>query len=374
MKNLDTKLYYNWNKLDNNSTPVVFAAASAVNCDGPCTNQLYSYDKNNAGIEAIYRFNRANRLSGGWDWLDINQTRIDYDDVRYNRFWAEYKNTALDNVTARIKYQYVQRRSNFLLGDAGTGPNDPVYINRFIARFDNSDANQNQVKLVVDWSPLPLLDLSFEGIWKTNDYDNTVLGRTKDNRQEVFATLSYGPPNLRLTLIGDYEWVKYDSYHRNIGDSNLPDAFNPFAMANSSNYNWSATNDDNNWLIGAALDWVVNDKFTLKGSVYYFRSDGTSDVVSQNNFGNPQPIDAYDNWKQTSLNLKGIYTHDKNWSFTAGYAYNQYRYSDIAYNGYQYTVPYPGVTTSTTQSYLNGYRAFVNSDTNILYILATYKF
>jgi len=78
--------------------------------------------------------------------------------------------------------------------------------------------------------------------------------------------------------------------------------------------------------------------------------------------------------KQTSLNLKGVYTLDKNWSFTGGYAYNKYDYSDIAYNGYQYTIPYPGVTSSTTQSYLNGYRAFTNSDQNIFYILATYRF
>jgi MtrB/PioB family decaheme-associated outer membrane protein len=374
VKNLDTKLYYNWYKLDNESTPIVFAAASAVSCDGPCTNQLYSYTKNNAGIEAVYRFNRANRLSGGYDYLDVNQTRVDYDDVRYNRLWIEYKNTSLENVTGRIKYQYVERRSNFLLGNAGTGPNDPVYINRFIARFDNSDANQNQVKAVIDWSPLPLLDTSFEAIYRNNDYTGTVLGRTKDNRYELFATISYGPPTLRFTFIGDYEWVKYDSYHRNIGDSALPEAFNPFAAPNSQNYNWAATNKDDNWLLGVAVDWVATEKLTMKGSVYYFRSDGTSDIASQNNFGNPQPISAYDDWKQTSLNLKAVYAFDKNWSFTGGYAYNRYRYSDIAYNGYQYTIPYPGVTTSTSQSYLNGYRAFVNSDANIFYILATYKF
>ncbi len=51
------------------------------------------------------------------------------------------------------------------------------------------------------------------------------------------------------------------------------------------------------------------------------------------------------------------------------------RYScTYAYEYECYTVPYPGVTTSTTQSYLNGYRAFVNTDANIFYILATYKF
>jgi hypothetical protein len=86
------------------------------------------------------------------------------------------------------------------------------------------------------------------------------------------------------------------------------------------------------------------------------------------------PINAYDNWKQTSLNLKAVYALNKNWSFTGGYAYERSRYSDIAYDGYQYTVPFPAVTNSTTQSYLNGYKAFTNADANIFYVLATFKF
>jgi len=374
-KNFDTKIYYNWYKLDNESTEVQFAAASALNCDGPCENHLYSYTKKNAGVEGIYRFDRANRLSGGWDYLDIDQNRIDYDVVTYNKLWVEYKNTSLDNLSARVKYQYVDRRSNFLLGDVGTGPNDPVYLNRYIARFDNSPGNLNQLKATVDWSPAPLLDVTVEGIWRSNKYTETVLGRTKDERQEIFATLSYGDPrSWRITLMGDYEWVKYDSYHRNISDGALSSAYDPFAPPNSSNYNWSATNKDDNWLVGIGLDWIVNDRFTIKGSLLYFQSDGSSDVISQNNFGSPIPITAYDDWKQTSLNIKGIYVIDKRWSVTGGYAYNRYRYEDIAYNGYQYTIPYPAVTNNTGQSYLNGYRAFTNADANIFYLLATFKF
>jgi hypothetical protein len=96
--------------------------------------------------------------------------------------------------------------------------------------------------------------------------------------------------------------------------------------------------------------------------------------MSQNNFGNPLPINAYDNWKRTSLNLKGIYLLDKQWSITGGYAYERTRYSDIAYDGYQYTIPFPAASNNTGQSYLNGYRAFTNANANIFYVLATFKF
>ena len=81
-----------------------------------------------------------------------------------------------------------------------------------------------------------------------------------------------------------------------------------------------------------------------------------------------------DNWKRTSLNLKAIYALNKSWSFTGGYAYERTRYNDIAFDGYQYTIPFPAVTNITGQSCLNGDRAFTNANANIFYVLATFKF
>jgi len=186
---------------------------------------------------------------------------------------------------------------------------------------------------------------------------------------------------MRVTLMGDYEWVKYDSYHRNIGGGScssngvpFPNCFDPNTPPNSFAYNYSAANKDTNWLIGLGLDWQATDQFLVKASLLYFRSDGSSDVVSQMNFGSPLPIRQYDNWKNTAINIKGIYTLNKQWSLTGGYAYNKTDYSDIAYNGYQYTIPFPGVTNNFGQSYLNGYRAFTNGDYNLVYLLATFHF
>jgi len=88
----------------------------------------------------------------------------------------------------------------------------------------------------------------------------------------------------------------------------------------------------------------------------------------------PVGPDADDDTKRTSINLKGIYSYDKNWSFTLGYAYERWRYSDAGYNGYQYTIPFPAVSNNTSQSYLNGYLAFNNYNANIVFLRATYKF
>jgi hypothetical protein len=374
-KGVDTHVYYNWHKLDNNSTQLVFAAGTPVDCSGPCDSTLYSYRKNNIGLDGIWRFSPGNRLAGGYDYLDTHQNRIDYDDVRYNKLWAEYKNTQMDTLSLRFRYQYLQRRSDFLLSNAGTGPNDPEYLNRFISRFDNADMNQNYFKFVGDWTPAPLWDASVEATLKKNEYPGTVLGRTRDTRYELFGNLSFGDfATMRVTFMADYEWVKYDAFHRNISDLAAPTAYDPNSAPTSSNYNWSSKNKDDNWLVGVGLDWQAAEKILVKGSISYFKSDGSANVDSQNNYGNPLPIQAFDDWKQAQVNLKAIYTFSKRWSFTAGYAYDKVEYSDIAYDGYQYTIPSPGVTNNPQQSYLSGYRAFPNSSVNIFYVLATMHF
>jgi len=112
----------------------------------------------------------------------------------------------------------------------------------------------------------------------------------------------------------------------------------------------------------------------IKASVLYYKTDGTADMASQGNFGNPLPIHDYDTTETTSLNLKGIYSINKNWSVTAGYSYEKYKYSDVRFNGYQYTIPFPGVTNNASQSYLNGYNAFTPYEANIYYLVATYHF
>ena len=260
--------------------------------------------------------------------------------------------------------------------------NDPAFIERFVGRFDLMNLDQNAVKVALDWSPLPLLDLSAEYTWKDNKYKDQILGRNKDTRDEVYLAAYWGDPNVvRLTVYGDWENVKYDSFHRNVDASPCsaatgPNCYDPnrSEAANASAYNWSATSKDRNYSIGVGVDWPAMDRLMVKASYLYFKTDGSADMSSENNFGNPLPITAFDDSKKQSFNLKGIYTVNKNWSVTAGYAYEKYEYSDQRYDGYQYTIPFPPVTNNASQSYLSGYNAFTPYNANIFYGLVTYRF
>jgi cytolysin (calcineurin-like family phosphatase) len=366
---------------------VVFPAASIVNCSGgPCENDLFHFTKNNAGFDVYWRFLPNNRVGGGYDYLETKENRVDYDNVKDNKFFLEWKNTSLPNLSARVKYTYLQRRSDYLLGNSGVDANDPAFLARFTSAFDSSDLDRNEIKVTGDWSPMPMLDFSLEYNWRDNNYKNINLGRTSDKRDSIYLSGGYGDvTRLRVTAFGDWENIHYDSSHRNVSVGSCPstsgtppvtivNCFDPSTPPNSNAFNWSARNKDKNWVVGAGLDWQAMERLLIKGSVLYYETDGSADISSQNNFGNPLPITAYDDTKRTSVNLKGIWTYDKNWSFTLGYAYERWRYNDAGYDGYQYTIPFPGVTTNTSQSYLNGYNAFNNYEANIFYLLANYKF
>ena len=159
-------------------------------------------------------------------------------------------------MTARLKYSYLNRSSDFLLGNAGVDANDPAYLQRFVRAFDLANLTQNRVKLTADWSPADSLGLAAEYLYKDNNYKDTPLGRTGDTRNEVFLNVTYGlPSSWRMSLFGDYEHIKYDSDHRNVGVGSCdattgPNCFDPSSPPSSSSYNWTANVKNTNWLIG----------------------------------------------------------------------------------------------------------------------------
>jgi hypothetical protein len=387
-RQVDTKLYYNYYDKKNDSTQVTFANCSVATAAPftSCQNELFGYRRNNAGGEAGYRFDGANRLVGVIDYNYTDQDRADYPNTTTWTYGAEWRNNSLDWLGSRFGVSYITRRSDFALGSAGSSANVDLFLERYVARFDLSNVDQTRVKLVLDSSPMPLLDLGLEGYWKWNNYkDNNfgfspVIGRKYDTRQEYYASVAYGDPNaFRVMLFGDIEFIQYDSYHRNIGTGSpcpgtAPNCFNPNTPPNSTAYNWSATNYDTNWALGLGTDWKPLERLTVKGSAIWSRTQGWADIVSQNNFGNPFPIRSYDTTSKVTLNLKGIYQYTKNWEFTGGYAYETYKYSDDQYNGYQYVVMAGTNPTFSGTSYLSGYYAFQNYSANILYAMAKYKF
>jgi MtrB/PioB family decaheme-associated outer membrane protein len=372
MRRVDTRLFYNYRKKDNNSTQLVFtpATTSGLACSGgPCDPHLFGYTKHNPGIELYYRLNPANRLGAGYEYEHTDRDeRRDFPNSQEHKVFAEWKNSSLDWVDTRVRYQYMQRR--------GGWANHPVLdaIDAFVRRYDAAPVDQHQFKLRFDTAPMPLVDLSFDLILKHNDYKETILGRTKDWRQEYYVTAGYGDiNNFRVHAFADLEIVKLDSFHRVGG--NAATANPALGFTSASNFNWTADNDDKSWQLGLGATWKQFQRLTWHTNLLYVKTKGDADFSvpgAPPGFVGPGgllPVHL-DHTRRISANLKGVYQHDRNWTFTGGYAYERYKYSDIGYDGFTYVLP----PLTSAASYFTGENAFQPYTAHIFYVVGQYKF
>jgi hypothetical protein len=393
MRRLDTRVYYKYFSRSNSSTEISFdvpltttglvcaeeGTTSSANVSVACKSDRYGFIKHNPGLEAGYRVTHGNRLSAGYDFLHTARNRFDTENTRENKVSVQWSNTSLDALTARFKYQYLYRRSDFLIDDAGFDATSTFYLERFNRSFDVANLNQHLIKAYFDWTLFKLFDFGFEAYYKNNKYKDLTLGRTNDDRSEFYGSVSYGDPEkFRATLFGDVEFINYDSYHRTINattcPASSPNCFDPNSPPTTTAYNWGANLEDTNWTVEFAADWPLTSRLTIKGSAIVQETKGNVDFQSQTlEDGTPAallfPINAYDNIKRRSVNPRAVYLPTKHVEVTIGYAYEKYEYSDDQFNGYQYTVG-----SGTTTSYLSGIYAFPDYTAHLVYGTMRYIF
>ncbi len=240
VSNVESRVYYYWTKLENNSSEVTYGNApttalpSGLGCGnflspttgiptqivGNCEPDLFAYTKNEIGFDVWWRFAKGQRLGFGYDYLKLDQDRIDYSGATNNKVFVEYKNTMLDTVSGRLKYQYLKRdgHRNDPGLDVNGGANNPEYLANFTSAYDMQSSTTNQVKLNLDWQPMQLLALSFEANWVKQNFDDVTYGRNNNDRQAYYLNGAWGDPNkFLINAFGDWEQVKYPSSHRYIG-------------------------------------------------------------------------------------------------------------------------------------------------------------
>jgi hypothetical protein len=369
----------------------------------------------NVGVDGGYKVNTGNRLGLGLDWTKVNPERPDFDNVKDARWTLEWRNTALESLTARVKYTNLHRRADFLEANSGANPNFAAYLDRFVRRFDMNNLDQDTWKVVLDWTPKENLDLGFETILKNNKYQQVTFGRTGDKRNEYYVTATYTvPDSWSATLFADWENIQYDGSYRQIGNLNsldgTPGTTNPLTTAagvniydpntapicagNAAfpagtlpqnfvggpgcNFNWNSKVKSGNRSLGGAVDFPVTRGLKIRASLWLEKSDGSADFASQQNFGVPLNIPKYDAYSKTAFNLRAMYPMNKNWDLTVGYAYEKVTRDDTQYDNYQNVVWVGGnVITgaaNSTPNYLAGTYANPNYTANVLFVTARYNF
>lgn len=388
-KQLDSRIYWTDYKKDNNSNTISYMQSSSA---GVLTRyaQAYAYSNNfrkrDLGVDLGYRVNRANKVSGGMDYMHTERSRDDFDQTRDKKYYAEWKNTGWDLLSTRLKYQYMQRRSNNVATEDPAVHADPDtrLIEHVFARFDVANNNQSLVKASLESSPRQFLDLGLDMIVKQNKYQQIQLGRTQDTRQQYTLTVGFGDPNsFRVNAFADWEKVLFDMNERFIPRTGAQN-FNPnvplfvagATPISTYSYNWTSRNRDTNWSLGVGADWVQSEKLKFNGSLLYAKTTGLAEYKSVNDIGTPANVPGssslnMDNTTKKSLNLKAVYKLDKQWTLNGGFAWEKYTFGSDLYAGYNYTAV---STANVGSAYLSGAGYAPDYSVRILYLTGSYKF
>lgn len=353
---LDTELYYRYLNHDNNSSRIIYNGTSA---------EIFGYKENTMGLEAGYRLPMQTKAQAGFEYLKVDRSeRPDAESTTDNRFFVQLRNHSLDFLGAKLKYQRTERTGDRGVIAPGTTAADNKYVTKFVYRFDAADKDEDKVELGLDFYLADNLDLALEYRFKKNKYPETVLGRTADERNEIYADATLRlPKDLVLSAFIGYETITSDSTLYNFSNTALADPV--VDDGNPATYRWTQGTDDKYWSFGlSAAASIIPGKLRATASYRYDKSDGEVNLTSE---GATALLDigASDDYTRKHFDTRLIYAYAKDVDITLGYIYENLKYSDLQVDNYDYSVG---------SNYLSGANANSSYEANVGYLMMSYRF
>ena len=360
---LDTRVYYNYVDRNNDSEQI-------TTLDDGRTNDLFEYDKNEAGIDANYRLTKSNKLNGGYQFNYTNRNREDAENTTDNLVFAQLKNTSLEWMSTIFRLEYLHRSS-----DANYDAEvlaDPADVRPYFSPFDYADKNSYKAKLAFEFTPAEGLDLGLSYTMTYDKYNATQLGLQDDQKHDIRVDVNtLLPAKIRLNTYAGYEYTKSNLDSRNYNGNNA----DPTVADTSGNYNWSQESSYDYFVIGGNLTVPVIHQLDLvftadlqwnNGNIDFSRSAVAAAGVAT------EPITNADDYYKTQLGAKGIYQATDAWSITLGYYYEKSNLDEWMYDNYSYT---PSSTpTSAPSFYLSGAGLDNDYEAHQVYVITTFHF
>jgi MtrB/PioB family decaheme-associated outer membrane protein len=367
---LDGKVFYKYYQDKNKSDEIKDTTAT-----DPTTNERISYKKISYGLQVGSKLPLDLRLGAKYAHMKTDfDERLDINRRKDDTYNIDLGWTGLDFLTVNAGYERMNRRTN------KPGDFEPEEaIEEFIGRFDVAAFERDTYKVSFDVNPIENLDISLGYKYKKTDYKDTELGLRDDKRDEFYVDANY-MINKMVNLFGyfDYEKVRAKQFQRRYVAGNE----DPASVEDVNNYNWDVTHLEKNYDYGIGSDvYVIPGKLTLTLQYDNVKSDGNADFTylfagvlpTLTNAGVDNPtnssidISNSDDYRKQAVSVKAVYNVSNPLTVTAGYAYEQYKYSDAQLDNYVYT----GATSS-----LDFTGAFKDSsyNANVVYATVTYKF
>lgn len=367
---LGAKAFYKYYKKENKSDSIAHTD-SGVNGGNPFNNHLFDYKKKNYGAEFDVKLPASFTFMPAYSYLQTRRHRGDLPETTDNTYSLALKWSGADFMTAKVAYERLNRSADHQVGTTlfATDQATANIVEQYIRRFDGTEMKRDTYKASVDIYPLETLSFGLSYKQKKSDYTDTVLGLKDDKTNEYGIDADWKIGSFgALNGYAEYEKTKAYQVQRN---STTAAGLNPNVAGNANNYTWAATLKEKTYNYGAGAEvYAIPKKLTFKLQYDYVKSDGLADFSFFDYVPVGDDVSSWDDYRKTALALKAKYEINKNFAITAGYAYEQYKYNDIAVDGYLYTYG----TADTSLSSLTGAYSAPSYKANIVFCGLVYKF
>lgn len=283
-----------WGRLVNDGAGLALGSAAAGNAY--IRNIPFDYKRLNYGIDADYRFGRANSFSAGYERENYERDHREREKTWEDKFKFGYVNRSLEDGTVRLSYEYGRRRGShydahhalipFYSGylwpmPTANGSNVQswvVHMNSRMRKYDLADRDQNVLNARFNYMLRHDLDIGIATQFKDIKYPNSDYGRVDHQRQNSVNFDISWQPNERTNLYAFYSWQQgklkqqavpsgvLAGFNCTIGNNGLtpenaaylcadPNTGRVFNVAN----NYTQTHRDTTDTLGFGLRQVVRD-------------------------------------------------------------------------------------------------------------------
>ncbi|HOI84104.1 MAG TPA: MtrB/PioB family outer membrane beta-barrel protein, partial [Campylobacterales bacterium] len=274
-KPLDLRFFYNHLTKSNDSD---VPATYGVNTGSATATETekFGYHKNNLGFDVGYRLPAKTKVAAGYEYLHLSRAlRQDASNTTDHILFAEVKNSYLDALSAKLRYQYLTRSSDKI-------GKPPSAFDSF-GRADAADKTQHAIKAGLDLEPLHDLSIGIEYAIKLDSYDDKYKFSLQDNeRHEIYIDANYKIADVTLNGYFNYEHAQSKGNYLR-GTASTDDSLDP-SLYTSGVYPWSSKRVDKNFAYGvnASTD-VIKDKANVSVGWRYEKANGNNDLHSDYN-------------------------------------------------------------------------------------------
>jgi len=286
---------YDWVTTDS------FAAA-------PRSNLPYSFTEQSIKLGADYRFNRANRLSAGYDYEKKSRTNQEVDDTKENTVWGKYNVRTSDKIDVTLKAAHGIRDASNYNSVIETVPAQ----NTLMVKYNMADRTRDTGGIQATYNPGERISIGLGMELSRDDYTNSTLGLTESRDTTYNADIAMVLTEVTTAhAFATKQLIK--SQQAGSQTFTTPD--------------WSANNDDTIDTLGIGIKHqLIADKLDIGADYVKTRSSGKVSVIT----GVP-PADFPDNDSDLdSLKLYADYQMKDNMTLHAAYWYEHYSSTDWA--------------------------------------------